>query len=177
MTKIPLNIHLDSNLLANLNIYAAQIKCTVAELIEQFCQQGLKMTADSSIFDSDVRIDREKDYLLTRVTITEKNVKDILERVLILESKVDVDTNVDEYLQNWQNSLELKIASLVEKRVEEILELARSLAEVEQLNQTVPAANVTPDLICVRTEDHLDDCEDTDYDDEPDEILTDFLDP
>lgn len=177
MTKIPLNIHLDSNLLANLNIYAAQTKCTIAELIEQFCQQGLKLTTDSLSSDSDVRIDKQKDYLLTRVTITEKNVKDILERVSILESKVDVDTDVNEYLQNWQNSLELKIASLVERRVEEILELARSLTEVEQLNQTFAASNVSPNLVCVGKEDHLDDRENTDHDDEPDEILIDFLEP
>ena len=177
MAKIPINIYIDSDLLANLHIYASQTQCTVTELIEQFCQQGLTMANDSSA-DSDVRVDAQKDHLITRITDTEKNVKAILERISILESKVDVDIDVNEYLGKWQKSLEPEIANLVEKRVQEILEVARSLAETGHLDQAISASNVKPLIPLKNKKQLLDDYQkDLDDDEEPDEILTDFLEP
>ena len=147
------------------------------ELIERFCQQGLGTAPEASI-SVDARIN--KDNLLTRLDAVETDVKSMLERLLVLESKVDVDVDVEEYLQNWQNSLELKIASLVdtlvEKRVEELLRSASRFAEAGQPTQAVAASDTKTAFISTRT--IPDDYQiDSEYDDEPDEILTDFLEP
>ena len=98
--------------------------------------------------------------------IIETEVKSTLERLSLLESKVDVDIDVNDYLQNWQKSFELKIASLIDtfvkRHVEEILE----------------AAEAKPMLMSVRCEERLDAHRtDSDDEDEPDEILTEFLEP
>lgn len=181
MAKISVNLWIDSDLLTNLTIYATQAECSVPELIERFCQQGLGIAFSGSISDPDARLDRGKDNLLARVGAIETDVKSILERLSVLESKVDVDIDVDDYLQNWQKSLEPKIASLVdtfvEKRVEEILRGSRHVALVGNSDDVAIAPDTKPALASVR-EGVVDDYQvDSDYDDEPDEILTDFLEP
>lgn len=183
MAKTPVNFCIDSELLASLKAYATQTGCTVIELVERFCQQGLGMAPEGSIPDLDTRIDRRKDNLLIeRMGVVETDVKSILERLSVLESKVDVDVDVEDYLQNWQNSLELKIASLVdtfvEKHVEEILGSARRLAEIRHPVKADPVSDVKPALIPTSTKGLVEDYQiDSDYDDEPDEILTSFLEP
>lgn len=179
MTKISVNFCIDSDLLANLETHAAQTGCTVMELIEKFCQQGLGTAPEGSI-SVDARPHKSKDNLLTRVDAVETDVKSMLERLSVLESKVDVDVDVEEYLQNWQNSLELKIASLIdtlaEKRVEELLGSAGRLAEAGQPAQAVFASDTKSAFISTRA--IPDDYQiDSEYDDEPYEILTDFLEP
>ena len=160
MAKTPVSFHIDGDLLANLEAYAAQTGCTVTALIERFCQQGLDTELVGAVVETDI--------------------KSILKRLSVLESKVDVDIDVDDYLQTWQNSLEIKIASLVdtfvEKRVEEILESAHRLAKIEQSEQAPSASDAKPIFIPTRSKGLLDDYRiDFDCDDEPDEILTDFL--
>ncbi len=179
MAKISVNFCIDSDLLTNLETYATQTGCTVMELIERFCQQGLGTAPEASIF-VDARINKRKDNLLTRVDAVETDVKSMLERLSVLESKVDVDVDVEEYLQNWQNSLEVKIASLVdtlvEKRVDEILRSVSRLAAAGQPAQAVAASDTKTAFISTRA--IPDDYQiDSEYDDEPDEILTDFLEP
>lgn len=182
MVKTSINLHIDSDLLDNLKIYATQTECSVVELIERFCQQGLEMAQEGAIPDLDARLN-SKDNLSARVGAIETEAKSILERLSVLESKVDVDIDVNDYLQNWQKSLELKIASLVdifvEKRVEEILRATHRLAEIEQSQEVAPASEVKPSLTSATSKELLDDYQvDSDYyDDEPDEILTDFLEP
>lgn len=183
MTKTPVSFRIDSDLLASLKAYATQTGCSVVELIERFCQQGLGMAPEGSIPDLDARIDTLKDNLLTeRMGTVETDVKSILGRLSVLESKVDVDIDVNDYLQNWQNDLELKIASLVdtfvEKHVEQLLGAARRLAEIGHPEQVAPVVDAKPALIPTRGKGLLDDNQiDSDYDDEPDEILTSFLEP
>lgn len=182
MAKTHVSFHIDGDLLADLKAYATQTGCTVTGLIERFCQQGLEMAPKVSIPDLDAH-DRGKNNLLTeRMDVVETDVKSILKRLSVLESKVDVDIDVDDYLQNWQNSLELKIASLVdtfvEKRVEELLGAAHPLAKIEYSKQTAPASDAKPIIIPTKGKELLDDYKiDSDYEDEPDEILTDFLEP
>ncbi len=182
MTKTSVSFHINSDLLANLETYATQTGCTVTALIERFCQQGLNMVPEGSIPALDTHIDRRESNLLTERTgaVAETDIKSILKRLSVLESKVDVDIDVDDYLQNWQNSLEIKIASLVdtfvEKRVEEILESAHRPAKIEHSEQAPPASDAKPILIPTRRKGLLDDYRiDFDCEDEPDEILTDFL--
>ncbi len=183
MAKTPVSFHIDSDLLANLMAYATQTGCSVTALIERFCQQGLEMAPEGSVPDLDARIDSGKKNLLTeRTDAVETDVKSILERLSVLESKVDVDIDVDDYLQNWENSLELKIASLVdtfvEKRVEQMLGAARRLAELGEPDQVAPGSDAKPPLIPTRAKGLLVEHQiDSDYEDEPDEILTDFLEP
>ncbi len=182
MAKTPVSLHIDGDLLANLTAYATRTGCTVTELIERFCQQGLEMAPEGSIPALD-HVDKRKNNLLAeRVDAVEMDVKSILKRLLVLESKVDVDIDVEDYLQKWQNSLELKIVSLVdtfvEKRVEEILGAAHYVAKIEHSEQTAPATDAKSMLVPKRGEELLDDYQiDSDYEDEPDEILTDFLEP
>lgn len=146
MAKTPISFDIDGNLLAHLEAYAAQTGCTVTELIERFCQQGLGMAS---------QLERHKNNLQAeRLDVVELEVKTILERLSLLESKVDVDIDVHDYLENWQKSLEVKVASLVDAFV----------------NKRVP----TP----TKYEEQLDVYQiDSDVEDEPDEILTDFLEP
>ena len=183
MVKMPISFEIDGNLLANLEAYAAQTACTVAELIERFCEQGLEMASQGSISTWDAQIERRKNNLLAeRLEVVETEHKRILERLSLLESKVDVDIDVNDYLQNWQASLELKIASLVdsfvEKRVEEILGAAYSHARIEDSKQAVPATETKPTFTPTRCEERLDDRQiDSDDEDEPDEILIEFLEP
>ena len=180
MAKITVNFRIDSDLLTKLETYSRQTGLTVMELIERFCQQGLEMTPETTSVDA--RINSPKDNLLTySVDAVETDIKSILERLSILESKIDVDTDVNDYLQNWENSLELKIAALVDtfvqKRIEEMLGAARRLAEIGQSAHVV-ASDTKPALGSSKAEGLLnDDHIDSDYDDEPDEILTDFLKP
>ena len=175
MAKINVDLRIDSDLLTKLETYSRQTGLTVMELIERFCQQGLEMTPESTSMDA--RINSPKDNLLTsRVDAIETDVKGILERLSILESKIDVDVDVNEYLENWENSLEIKVASLVDtfvqKRIEVMLAAARRLAELGQSepSNTMVGSSKAEGLV-------------TDYDiydiddDEPDEILTDFLKP
>jgi len=157
MTKIPVNFYIDGELLTKLQTYAAQSGCTVAELVEQFCQQGLQIAGDNA---NPVATDS----LPERLAAIELNMKNILERLLLLESKVDVDIDVNDFLQNWQASLELRIASFVEKRVEEILRSSPRPAENERSQARYKGLVDAPHI-------------DSDDDDEPDEILTDFLEP
>lgn len=155
MAKIPISFDIDGNLLAHLEAYAAQTGCTVTELIERFCQQGLGMASQESTPAWDAQLERHKNNLQAeRLEVVELEVKSILERLSLLESKVDVDIDVHDFLENWQKSLELKVESLVDNFV----------------NKRVP----TP----TRYEEHLDVYQiDSDVEDEPDEILTDFLEP
>lgn len=182
MAKIPVNFPIDIDLLAKLNTYATQTGCTVVDLIEQFCQQGLEIASEGSISAPDVHVDRLKDNLFTPTNAVETDIKNILERLSVLESKVDVDIDVDDYLQNWEKSLDLKIASLVdalvEKRVEEVLEKARRLNESGQPDQLTPGSDTKSDGVSAKDKGLLNEYQiDYDCDDEPDEILTDFLKP
>lgn len=181
MAKITVNFRIDSDLLTKLETYSTQTGLTVMELIERFCQQGLEMTSEKAT-SVDARINSPKDNLLTsRVDAIETDIRSILERMSILESKVDVDIDVNDYLQNWENSLELKIASLVDtfvqKRIEEMQGAARRLAEIGQSAHVV-TSDTKPALSLSKAEGLLNDYHiDSDDDDEPDEILTDFLKP
>ncbi|MBV9387070.1 MAG: hypothetical protein JOZ78_11650 [Chroococcidiopsidaceae cyanobacterium CP_BM_ER_R8_30] len=172
MAKMPIRFDIDENLLANLRAYAAQTGCTVTELIERFCQQGLEMASQGSIPTLEAsHIGRGKNNRLAeRLEIVETEVKSMLERLSLLESKVDVDIDVNDYLQNWEKSLELRIASLVdtfvEKHVEEILGGAYRHSGIEPSRQTIPSAE--------QLDAHQTDLDD---EDEPDEILTEFLEP
>lgn len=175
MAKTHVSFHIDGDLLADLKAYATQTGCTVTELIERFCQQGLEMAPKGSIPDMDAHDTGKNNLVPERMDVVETDVKSIVKRLSVLESKVDVDIDVDDYLQNWQSSLELKIASLVDtfvdKRVEEILKSAHPLAKIEHSEQPAPASAAKP--IIIPTNDNID----SDYEDEPDEILTDFLEP
>jgi len=184
MAKTSVNFHIDDDLLANLKACATQTGCTIAELIERFCQQGLGMAPLASIpkLEAPVIESRTPDVLTTRLDALEMDFKSMSERLSLLESKVDLDIDVDDYLQNWQNSLELKIASLVdtlvEKRVEQMLGAARRLAELGSSEQISPASDVKPPTTPTTAKGLLDDCKIySDDDDEPDEILTAFLEP
>jgi len=183
MAKTPVSLHMDGDLLANLTAYATRTGCTVTELIERFCQQGLEMAPEGSIPALDAHVDKRKNNLLAeRVDAVEMDVKSVLKRLFVLESKVDVDIDVEDYLQKWQDSLELKIVSLVdtlvEKRVEEILGAAHHFAKIEHSEQTAPVTDEKSMLVPKKGEELLDDYQiDSDYEDEPDEILTDFLEP
>ncbi len=183
MAKTPVSLDIDGDLLANLKAYATQTGCTVTALIEQFCQQGLSMALEGSISDLDADIDSRKTNLVTEnIDAVETDFKMILERISVLESKVDVDIDVDEYLENWGKSLELKIVSLVdtlvEKRVKDILGAAHHLGKTEPLEQAAIASNAKPIIVPTRGKEPLNEYQiDLDYEDEPDEILTDFLEP
>lgn len=176
MTKISVNFCIDIELLANLDAYATEAGCTLIDLIEQFCQQGLEVASKSST-SLDARINKPQDNILTRVNAVETDIKSILERLSVLESKVDVDVDVNDFLQNWQKSLELEVASLVEKRVDKRLETARHLAESEHPDQGI-RSDVKSDFIAEKAKGITNGWKiDLDCDDEPDEILTDFLKP
>ena len=183
MAKTPVSLDIDGDLLAKLKAYATQTGCTVTALIERFCQQGLSMDIQGSNPELDADIDSRKTNLVTEdIDAVETDFKSILERLSVLESKVDVDIEVDEYLQNWGNSLELKIVALVdtlvEKRVKDILGAAHHLDKTEPSEQAAIASNPKPIIVPTPGKEPLNEYQiDLDYEDEPDEILTDFLEP
>ncbi len=183
MAKTAVSLDIDGDLLANLKAYATQTGCTVTALIERFCQQGLSMALEGSNPDMDADIDSRRNNLATEdIDAVDTDFKNILQRISVLESKVDVSIDVDEYLQNWGKSLELKISSLVdtlvEKRVEDILGAAHHLAKTEPSEQAAIASDAKPIIAPTRGKEPANEYQiDLDYEDEPDEILTDFLEP
>ena len=165
-----LNLNIPTKLFNTLQARAEQAGVSKAELV---CK-GLEIVLGFRSNSVDIYVDNL--------------LQDVLKRLSLLESKVDVDIDVEQYLQEWENSLESRILSLidsaVDKRVEGILKSYRILIDQgktglekvlgnEMAAQAQEAAQSEPREALLDTSLVVND----DLDDEPDEILYDFLQP